>query len=586
MPEPEKHEQWIADYLAGELAADDHQALERWLLEDDANPKQLARAVLLDTQMRSAVVTRRLQSGLSMLGSRGSAADEQLQSIDQEIMTELVEQALAERRRHEIEDATDMVLAPASPFCKPAPKLRLADLARDLVPKPVIWLSAAALILAATLLIVFLSGPADQDPGTTPGGLATNPLPERVAPAVLATAIDVDAPRWADGQRPGADGFVAGRYRLSEGAVRLKLVDGTRVKLTAPVDFEITGRNDISITSGELVANVPPQAIGFRVRTPAGDVVDLGTTFGVEVLDDQTTDVQVVEGLVKVAARDESGQLGGFVELTTMQAARLDKATERVASIPTDSDRFTMDYVRMIDLVDAVAGGNGLTGKRDSGIDPLSGGIYKSTRDPGIQFGGEGDGRFRPVQACPLVAGVFVPSVDGAAVLDPAGNAFNGFGQLFALTNGLTWSGGRVEYQGGRFLNAVVDGVDYSAPGRGVVRMHANSGICFDLQAIREQNKGFLPTRFYTGLANREAKLEKDGQTGETYVDAWVFVDGRLVSSKKNIATRDGMVDLGAPLTERDRYLTIVVTEGPDKERYDWVLLCEPRILLRPSDRP
>jgi len=60
--------------------------------------------------------------------------------------------------------------------------------------------------------------------------------------------------------------------------------------------------NRLSIESGRLTATVPESAHGFTVGTPTGDVVDLGTEFGVDVSAIQVVNVTVFpRGHVKMA---------------------------------------------------------------------------------------------------------------------------------------------------------------------------------------------------------------------------------------------------------------------------------------------
>jgi hypothetical protein len=42
----------------------------------------------------------------------------------------------------------------------------------------------------------------------------------------------------------------------------------------------------------------------------------------------------------------------------------------------------------------------------------------------------------------------------------------------------------------------VLGGVDYSSPGHGMIALHTNKGITFDLDAIRRANPGYKLLRF------------------------------------------------------------------------------------------
>lgn len=95
-------------------------------------------------------------------------------------------------------------------------------------------------------------------------------------------------------------------YTLESGHLELLFVTGTKVLITAPSTFEITGKNEIRMSEGKLVAKVTtPSAKGFTVNTPDGALVDLGTLFGVEIEKAGSSSVQVFKGGVEL--KDLSG---------------------------------------------------------------------------------------------------------------------------------------------------------------------------------------------------------------------------------------------------------------------------------------
>ena len=95
-----------------------------------------------------------------------------------------------------------------------------------------------------------------------------------------------------------------GRLNLEVGLARLDFSNGATVTLQGPAEFEILSANKTILKSGILTASMPESAIGFEVLTPAIDVVDLGTAFGVSVGADGETDVCVFEGKVEVSLSD------------------------------------------------------------------------------------------------------------------------------------------------------------------------------------------------------------------------------------------------------------------------------------------
>ena len=89
---------------------------------------------------------------------------------------------------------------------------------------------------------------------------------------------------------------------LVAGLAEITFHSGAKLVLTGPTQFSIRSASETNLSVGKLTAKVPHSALGFTVSTPSGNVVDLGTEFGVEVTPDKNLDVQVFVGEVKVNA--------------------------------------------------------------------------------------------------------------------------------------------------------------------------------------------------------------------------------------------------------------------------------------------
>ena len=123
------------------------------------------------------------------------------------------------------------------------------------------------------------------------------------APAIARLAYTSHA-KWGIKERSQGDRFDEGKVHLEIGLARLDFCNGATVTLQGPAEFEIVSPDRTVLTSGILTASVPDSAVGFKVLTPAMDVVDLGTAFGVSVGGDGETDVCVFEGEVEVSRTD------------------------------------------------------------------------------------------------------------------------------------------------------------------------------------------------------------------------------------------------------------------------------------------
>ncbi|AGA29838.1 FecR domain-containing protein [Singulisphaera acidiphila] len=156
------------------------------------------------------------------------------------------------------------------------------------VPRRGLWQTTRIAGLAAAALLL---------------GVGIGWYPWRVRPPLtVATLAEAKACKWDGGSLPTVPGakLPAGRLRLAEGLAKITFANGAEITLEAPADLELVSPKHCVLHAGRLVAKVPPNAIGFTVKTPTALIEDLGTAFGVNVLKGKSADVQVFEGLVDV----------------------------------------------------------------------------------------------------------------------------------------------------------------------------------------------------------------------------------------------------------------------------------------------
>ncbi|QDU63320.1 FecR protein [Planctomycetes bacterium Pan216] len=94
----------------------------------------------------------------------------------------------------------------------------------------------------------------------------------------------------------------AGELRLRAGLVQLELFSGVQLVVEGDARFAIRSPMEVVVIRGKVRARVPEPARGFRLRTEAGEVVDLGTEFAVNVTD-EGSDVHVLDGEIEWQAR-------------------------------------------------------------------------------------------------------------------------------------------------------------------------------------------------------------------------------------------------------------------------------------------
>ncbi|HEY8505100.1 MAG TPA: FecR family protein [Gemmataceae bacterium] len=185
----------------------------------------------------------------------------------------------------------------------------IADLAPPPRPRRI---PAALPVLAAAAAVLLVVAGFRLSPEAQPG-----PEGATREPAV-AWLVNAQNCRWGDGAAAG-DLRAGTTLSLERGLAELRFRCGARVVLEGPARLELVSGSSARLTSGRLTARVEEPAAGFRIESPQGRIIDLGTEFGVAVSDRGTTEVYVFDG--KVEAHPVAGAAG--VSLTRDEAARI-----------------------------------------------------------------------------------------------------------------------------------------------------------------------------------------------------------------------------------------------------------------------
>ena len=165
-----------------------------------------------------------------------------------------------------IEAAMPLAAASASVAPHPKPKERAA-----------LWRWAA----------VFLAGLFVGALTWLPGRFTSHPGPLQSGPKPVATVSGMRGVTWADHTSGASLTLSPGDHReIKSGLIEISLASGTRVLLEGPAGFAVTGGNEIKLSHGKLVAEVPKGAEGFVVDYPTGKIIDLGTEFAASVAQD------------------------------------------------------------------------------------------------------------------------------------------------------------------------------------------------------------------------------------------------------------------------------------------------------------
>ncbi|MFI4861242.1 MAG: hypothetical protein ACIAXF_11235 [Phycisphaerales bacterium JB063] len=266
------------------------------------------------------------------------------------LLDDLFSQAVEQRRLHELEREADQQLASSQDSQRRLQELERRHRMRlnhpgsrkgpTVLSIAAIWLGVAAMAGLAFWIGRIAQGP--SQPAYLP------PQVERgdasPGPAAFGAVLrdDVDA-RWSSATgRPTLDLPVDDRvYELVSGLARFEMGRGTSIVVEGPARLRVLGPGRVFLESGRLTAEVPAASPDFVVTTPSAEVVNAGTSFGVEASAELGTYAQVFAGAVSVAPR-RPGSLRSAVpmQVRPSQGARVDAGGTRVDSASLEAERF------------------------------------------------------------------------------------------------------------------------------------------------------------------------------------------------------------------------------------------------------
>ncbi|MFC7336849.1 LamG-like jellyroll fold domain-containing protein [Haloferula chungangensis] len=143
------------------------------------------------------------------------------------------------------------------------------------------------------------------------------------------TSLPLD--RLGDGSPIGE-----GTIELLEGVAQIDFYSGVTVILRAPAKFHLISPELCRLDYGNLWANVPPPARGFRVDSTAFKVVDLGTEFGIKLEKNGQGEVHVLEGEVRVQSILEKGQPERILKSGNAVSYGADHRSKAIAARPRE----------------------------------------------------------------------------------------------------------------------------------------------------------------------------------------------------------------------------------------------------------
>ncbi len=410
---------------------------------------------------------------------------------------------------------------------------------------------------------------------------------------VVAQLIDQLDVQWDKTSRlPHNDGRMSqDTYQLNQGCAHIRFNSGAEVLIEGPAQWVLLDEDAMQLNTGRAYANVPEQAIGFAIKTDQAKIIDLGTEFGVEVDRDRNTQLHVIKGktlLISGMEYDKKAQC----EVTFGQARQVNPIGQ-VKTIALDSHRYVRQidshsHLRWkgqssIDLADIIGGGDGFgTGRRGSGVNPATGQpvIFDQKKLVLLYTGSS------PADSNPFIDTVFVPKIGSETVISTSGLHLNDLPQTDGRCYANIINQGEILYYGMGLPSGpcssrcVMAGQAYGIDNQSAIYMHANAGITFDLAAIREKLGSSLQLTAFRSLAGVPDDLIKDAEHGSASIDIWVAIDGEIRQQALKQLCGSEPLEIDLPLTGKERFLTLVITDHGDGSGMDLGLFAEPSLVI------
>lgn len=398
--------------------------------------------------------------------------------------------------------------------------------------------------------------------------------------------------------------------KLRAGVAEIQYYSGAKIYLEGPSVFTFSGHDSGRLESGRLTGEVSKGT--FLLTTPTAEVLDLGTAFGLSVGDDTSTEVRVYDGEVRVSTTVDQRNAPKPVNLKKGMGVRVGPSGAMQNFDSPDSDSHypqshtellsRLDGEGELSLVDVFSSFGGPHRRLAGVIDPGTGHWderpWQYENEAGYVYG---SGVFQRTVWHPFLDGVIVPQASGTGVpIDSYGHKID-LPTNSGRTWGAVWSRRRIDLPGmSRLVNdfwardvatmqVISDRLGLCRDG--MLGMHANVCISFDLQAIRDfkQARVLEVHAIVANLDNSEVRFEGIENPPHYYyhspADFRVYVDGELRASRVGFGIGDGEEAIRVPLNREDRFLCFVSTDHDGNHSFDHVVLIDPSLVLESSDR-
>ena len=410
-------------------------------------------------------------------------------------------------------------------------------------------------------------------------------------PVVAKILRQTEGTQWGgDTIAPAGSKVLLGqRLRIQDGTVELHMASGVHVLLEGNTSLFFTGPNALYLERGSLVALVVPDAIGFTVRAPDADFVDLGTEFGVIVDPGEMSKTKVLAGKINVETENKNGKRAQK-QLYTNEAAQITQNGD-VELIDPNSLTFTSVYPDdRVCLFDLICRSKNSYYPDGLWIDPVDGDLKMPCG--GKYILGETISRtsiheYWITPSLPVVDGIFTPISGKQTFVNSKGGRFgeigNGtnvsfccfcIGETKAIAN---WNVVDDHIRG--ILSGINEiGSGLSTGNHPFMYLHSNLGITFDLDAVR-QEKGRKVVQLLA-MAKKLEDIESGAESKPTVLDLLVLADEKIIYEKRGVTCEDGAFPMRIDIPENTRFLSIISADGKDTHTFDHLVLDRPAFVL------
>ncbi|QDU57033.1 NPCBM/NEW2 domain-containing protein [Aeoliella mucimassa] len=458
---------------------------------------------------------------------------------------------------------------------------------------------AAMASVAAVIAVAVWGGahswwpPSDSSGGT----FASSGEAQTLNPLIEAKLYGAVGARWGGSSPVIIENsyFLRGtQLELQEGLAEIMFACGARIVVQGPAAIGIVDGQTVSLSQGRLAAYVPNDYGPFFVDTKQAKLTASSGEFGADIDADGSVEMRVYYGDVSIKAPGEFGRQNQL-RLTGSEGARFDAKNSQLFSMLRPNHLHFVRYlsqaettVNLADLVGGIPMPNEVV---HSGISLHDGSRVQTYVDTV-----EGSKGFTATPTIRGVDGVFIPDgTNGGTQVDSIGRSF----AHFPPTTGKTWSGAimarrpsleqglspmRLEFQDGiygyiNWLHVATKPEELCPENRGLIGIHANGGITFDLHAIRRQYPNHEMLCFRALVGNLEAKPER------FEAEAWVLVDGEQRYHRSGFSREDGPDVIEIPLHSKDRFLVLAATDSDGDTAFDWVTFGDAVVEMQLDDR-